>query len=254
MIIKASTQFLTFIVLYVAFCGIAQAQSLADKLRDRLKETSQTASSSSSTVSQNDAGAGIKEALAQGVNRSITRLGRPDGFLKDQVAKVLVPKKMRTVADAARKLGASRYVDEFELSMNRAAEKAVPQAADIFADAVRQMTVSDALNIVRGGDTAGTDFFRRVTQDKLRGKFMSIVAKSTAEFGVTQRYKTMTDRGGGKLGALLGGGGSKSLDLDGYVTDQAMNGLFHYIGEHERSIRQNPASRTTDLLRRVFKK
>jgi hypothetical protein len=235
--------------------GIGQSgQSLKDSLRDQvLKPRSDT--KTTGNVSEGDAASGIKEALAQGVDRSIRQLGKEDGFFRDQAVKILVPEKLRRAADLARQLGAGKRVDAFELSMNRAAEKAVPAAATILGDAVRQMTVQDAIGLVRGGDTSATDFFRRTSEDKLYAAFRPIVEKQTAAVGVTQKYKDFSKKAGGKeLGALLGGGSGGSLDLDEYVTREAIDGLFHVIAEQEKQIRRNPASQTTDLLRRVFGK
>jgi hypothetical protein len=159
------------------------------------------------------------------------------------------------VADLARKAGQGARVDAFEESMNRAAEKAVPAAADILGGAVRDMSVQDAVGIVRGGGTSATDYFRKTSNDKLYTAFRPIVARQTASVGVTEKYKAFADKtGGGAVGALLGGKskGGASLDLDDYVTNKAIDGLFHVIGSQEQQIRSNPAARSTDLLRRVF--
>lgn len=236
----------------IAICLLACSPlAAADKAKNLLNQVvgGNTASSSGTALSEGDASAGIKESLAQGVSASIKRLGTSDGFLKDQVVRIGVPKSMRKMADAASKLGAGKYVEDFETSMNRAAEKAVPAAADIFADAIRQMTVQDAIAIVRGDADAGTQYFRRVTRDKLRSSFLPIVSKATGETGVTDKYKKLSKQSGG-LDNLLGGG--KSLDLDGYVTDKAMDGLYYYIGEQEKSIRKNPLGSGSALLGRVF--
>lgn len=207
-------------------------------------------------LSQAEAAGGIKEALAQGVDRSIRQLGRPDGFFRDAAVKILVPERLRQIADIARRAGRGARVDAFEESMNRAAEKAVPAAAGILGDAVRAMTIQDAVGLVRGGETSATDFFRRTAGEKLFGSFRPIVAQQTASVGVTQKYKAFADRtGNGALGALLGGRGREgrsALDLDDYVTSEAIDGLFHVISGQERQIRGNPAARNTDLLRRVF--
>jgi len=222
----------------------------ADKSKNLLEQISGArTTTASSSLTEGDASAGIKESLANGVSASIKRLGTSDGFLKDQVVRIAVPKSMRKMAGAASKLGAGKYVEEFEISMNRAAEKAVPAAADIFAQAIRQMTVQDALSIVRGEPDAGTQYFRRVTEDKLRSSFLPIVSKATGETGVTDKYKTLSKKSGG-LDKLLGGG--KSMDLDAYVTDQAMDGLFYYISDQEKAIRKNPLSTGSALLGRVF--
>ena len=231
-------------VLSFFIAGITQADSIGSQLEQQILRTP-----NKGKISQTEAAGGIKEAMAQGVKRAITQLGREDGFNKDPVVRILVPKQMRKIADTARQLGAGKKVDQFELSMNRAAEKAIPAAADIFADAVRQMTVQDAIKIVRGDEDAGTQFFRRVTEDKLRAKFMPIVADATAKTGVTKRYKEMSGRNSG-ITKLLGGG--ESIDLDRYVTDKSMDGLYHYVAEQEKEIRNNPLKQSSNLLRRVF--
>ncbi len=224
------------------------AEASADDWRDTLNRAIKPASTSS-RVGEAEAASGVKEALAQGVNHAITRLGRRDGFQGDPAVRILVPEKLRSLTDTARRLGAGKKVDEFELSMNRAAEQAIPVAADVFADAVRQMSVRDAVDIVRGADDAGTRYFRRVTEDALRGKFQPIVADATSRTGVTQRYKALVGKNTGIANLF---GGRDQMDLDRYVTDKAMDGLFHYVAEQEKAIRRNPAQRTTELLRRVF--
>jgi hypothetical protein len=231
----------------------AHAQSLEDQLKDRLLGSR----SGNGSLTERDAAGGIREALAQGVDRAVRQLGKEDGFFRDQAVKILVPEKLRKLSDLARQLGAGRKVDAFELSMNRAAEKAVPLAAGILADAVRQMTLQDAIGLVRGGETSATDFFRRTSEQKLYDAFLPIVAKQTASVGVTQKYKDFTKKAGGNAlaGALLGGDGKgmSGADLDDYVTRRTIDGLFHVIAEQERQIRRNPGSRTTELLRRVFR-
>jgi len=238
------------IVAYAFFscftAGISRADSIGSQIEKQLQ-----GSSGKNSLSQKEAAGGIKEAMAQGVSRSIKQLGREDGFNNDPAVRILVPKQLRKVADLSRQLGAGKKVDQFELSMNRAAEKAIPAAADIFADAVRQMTVKDAINIVRGDQDAGTQFFRRATEDKLRTKFMPIVAEATAKTGVTKRYKEMSGKNS-SVTKLFGGG--ESIDLDRYVTDKALDGLYHYVAEQEKQIRRNPTQQSSDLLREVFGK
>lgn len=202
-----------------------------------------------SVLSSNEASQGLKEALAKGVESSILRLGKKDGFNGDPLVRILMPEKLRKLADTARKLGAGKKVDAFELSMNRAAEQAIPSAASLFSDAVKQMSVKDAVDILRGGDTAGTAYFRKVTEDKLRERFLPIVSEATTANQVTQRYKAFAGKNSG-VTQLLGGSGS--VDLDRYVTDEAMDGLFFYIGEQEKKFRKDPLSRSSSLLKKVF--
>ncbi len=195
--------------------------------------------------------AGIKEALAVGTENAVKSLSAQDGYFANQAVKILMPKDIQRVADAAKMAGAQKQVDEFILSMNRAAEAAAPQAAKIFGDAIRGMGVDDVRGILSGGDNAATDFFRRTTGDKLTAAFKPIVSKKVDEVGATKAYKDLMGSAGG-MGSLLGKG--KSLDLDDYVTNKALDGLFATVAAEEKKIRTNPAARTTDLLKTVFGK
>lgn len=212
----------------------------------------QPAGAGTSRVSQNDAAAGMREALAKGVDQAVRQLGRKDGFLGDQLVRIAVPKKMQKLAKTARKLGADKYVDAFEVSMNRAAEKAVPLAAGIFADAVREMSVDDALAIVGGSGDAATQYFRKVSDDRLEAAFLPVVSQAMDETDVAKAYKKLGKKAGG-LGGLLGGSDTDT-DLDRYVTRKAMDGLYYYVAEKEKAIRKNPLAQGSDLLRRVFGK
>ncbi len=203
--------------------------------------------------------AGLKEALAKGTTHAINTLGREGGFWNNPGVRIPLPGKLEQAGKLARQLGQGAKVDAFELSLNRAAEKAVPQVADIFGDAIRRMTLDDARGILTGGDHAATDFFRRVAGDALTARIHPIVASATDSVGVTRKYKAFTAGSGGALGDVLGalgsgkqGQGGSALDLDSYVTAKTMDGLFATIAEQERSIRTNPAARTTDLLKKVF--
>lgn len=198
---------------------------------------------------QSQAASGVKEALASGVHSAIARLGKKDGFLKDAAVRIPLPGKLSSLAKTAKKLGQGKYVDQLEESMNHAAEQAVPAAADIFSNAIRAMSVTDALDIVRGGSDSATRFFRKTSGDKLRDALLPIVKKATDQTGVAQRYKKLSKKGGGLLGSL---GGSDSVDLDSYVTEKALDGLFHYIAVQEESIRSNPVATGSALLKSVF--
>ncbi|CAM0997811.1 DUF4197 domain-containing protein [Rhodanobacter sp. Root179] len=231
-------------------------------LLNKVKQSTHTSNSSQlgSNLPSSDIAAGLKEALAKGTTNAINSLGRDGGFWNNNKVRIPLPGKLEQAGKLARQLGQGAKVDAFELSMNRAAEKAVPQVAQIFGDAIRKMTLSDARGILTGGDHAATDFFRRVAGDALTARIHPIVANATDSVGVTQKYKSFTSGGtGGELGGLLGSlGGGKSnkggnaLNLDDYVTTKTLDGLFTTIGEQEQSIRHNPGARTTDLLKKVF--
>lgn len=232
----------------LAFAAAAQLP----KLDDLLKGAGQLPQAGTTVGSGDERkdGAGIKEALAVGTERAVKDLSRVDGYFGNEAVKILMPDKIRRVADVARTAGLQKQVDEFILSMNRAAEAAAPLAARYFGDAIRAMTLEDVRGILTGGDTAATDFFRRKTQDKLYAAFKPVVSKKVAEVGATRAYKDMMGRYEGV--AMMGG--RQSLDLDDYVTNKSLDGLFKMVGEEEKKIRTNPAARTSDLLRTVFGK
>jgi len=200
-----------------------------------------------SALSNSEIAAGLREALANGVRTAVETLGQTDGFWRNELVRIGMPDSVEKVADAVRKFGGASYVDEFELTMNRAAEQAVPAAADIFADAVSQMSIEDAQQILAGPDDAATKYFRRTAGDRLATSFRPIVEGATAKTGVTSAYKQMVGQAGPVAG-MLGG----ASDLDGYVTEQAVDGLFAMIAVEEKRIRENPAARTSELLQRVF--
>lgn len=236
----------------------AAAGGQLDDLLKQLKQGTHASTARGANLPSSDIAAGLKEALAKGTTHAINTLGRTDGFWGNAKVRIPLPGKLKQVGDLARQLGQGEKVDAFELSMNRAAEKAVPQVADIFGDAIRKMTLQDARGILAGGDHAATDFFRRVAGDALTARIHPIVAQATDRVGVTQKYKALTAAGGGSglgnvLGALGNGGDKRNpLDLDDYVTAQTLDGLFTMIGEQEQAIRKNPAARTTELLKKVF--
>ncbi len=237
--------------------GSGQLKDLLNKVKSSSHGTS---ASLGAGLPNSDITSGLKEALAKGTTNAINSLGHDGGFWNNSKVRIPLPGKLEQAANLAKKIGQGARVDAFELSMNRAAEKAVPLVAQIFGDAIRKMSVSDARGILTGGDHAATDFFRRVAGDALTARIHPIVARETASVGVTQKYKSFTaGSGGGSLGTMLGSLGGKSkksggsaIDLDDYVTGKTMDGLFTEIGDQEKSIRDNPAARSTDLLKKVF--
>ncbi len=185
--------------------------------------------------------------MQQGTQQGVNALGRVDGYLGNVQVRILVPEELRKVEKLLRKIGADRYADDFVVSLNRAAEAAAPHAKAIFVDVIRNMTISDAVSILKGPDNAATEYFRRNSETRLATSFRPIVASSTSKVGVTSHYKKFV-----KQAERLGLTGSKDLDLDNYVTNKALDGLYLMIAAEERRIRQDPVARTTELLRRVF--
>jgi RNA binding exosome subunit len=218
-----------------------------DLSREVLPSLQQQSSLDESTIVK-----GLKEALATGTERAVTEVSKPNGYFGNALIKILLPDKVQKAADLLGAVGYQKQVDEFVLSMNRAAETAAPKAAGFFGNAIRQMTVEDAMGILSGGDTAATKFFEKKTRAQLFEAFKPTVAKSMDQVGTVRSYKEMI----GKydtlpLAALVG---TPSLDLDSYVTNKALDGLFTMVGEEEKKIRTNPAAQTTDILRKVFGK
>lgn len=228
----------------------AQMPPLGDigKQLGKLPQTPATGSTAGTGDAKTDA-SGIKEALAVGTERAVASLGRENGYFGNAAVKILMPSSLQKVAEVARMAGYQKQVDEFILSMNRAAEAAAPLAAKIFGDAIRDMTLEDVRGILTGGDTAATEYFRRKTRPKLYEAFKPVVSKKVDEVGATRAYKELIGRAGSV--PMMG---QSSLDLDDYVTNKSLDGLFLVVGQEEKKIRTNPAARTTDLLKQVFGK
>lgn len=191
---------------------------------------------------------GLKEALSIGTANAVADTSKVDGYFANQAIRILMPEKVRKVADVLGRVGYQKEVDDFVLSMNRAAEAAAPRAKAHFVDAIREMTFEDARKILGGGDTAATEYFRGKTQKKLYDEFRPAVSASMDNVGVTRSYKKMV----GKYSALPLAGKTESVDLDHYVTTKALDGLFYMLGQEEKKIRTDPAARVTDLLKTVF--
>ncbi len=190
---------------------------------------------------------GLKEALTIGTGNAVSLVSVTDGFFANQAIRILIPDKIQKVADVLGKVGYQKQVDEFVLSMNRAAEKAAPQAKSIFVESIKEMTIEDAKQILNGGDTAATDFFKGKTSGRLSEAFKPIISSSMNDVGATRKYKEMM----GEYTALPFTS-AESVDLDQYVTNKSLDGLFYMVGEEEKKIRTDPAARVTDLLKTVF--
>ncbi len=192
--------------------------------------------------------AGLKEALQVGTQRAVQLLSKDGGYLNDLQVRIPVPESLRGVERTLRDLGQGKAVDGFITTLNRAAERAVPEAVDIFVDVISSMTLEDARNILNGPDDAATRFFRQRSEVRLSDRLRPVIERATAQVGVTSSYKDMLRRAG-PLASLVD---KEAQDIDGYVTARALDGLFHKLAAEEKLIRDNPAARTTELLRKVF--
>ncbi len=198
---------------------------------------------------------GLKEALGKGVQNAVSQLGHDDGFLTNLNVKIPIPEKLHTVEKTLRALKQDKLADDFVNTMNHAAEQAVPEAAGVFGDVVRNMSVEDARAILTGPNDAATQYFRKTTQTNLFEKFLPIVKTATEKTGVTSTYKQfMAKAGGTSPFGSFGGSFLKAddMDIDVYVTNKAMDGLFIMVAEEEKRIRENPVACTSELLQQVF--
>ena len=202
---------------------------------------------------------GLEEALGKGLQQAIARLGHDGGFLTNVTARIPMPEKLQKVETTLRAMKQDKLADDFIATMNHAAEQAVPEAGVVFADALKRLSIQDAKAILAGPNDAATQYFQKATQTNLYSKFYPIVQKATGRTGVTAAYKNVMEKVGaskslGAFGNKLSGAlfDKDSLDLDAYVTNKAMDGLFKMVAEEEKQIRQNPVARTTATLQKVF--
>ena len=243
---KKMITFSAFIVF--SFTLLAQKDS-SNKLNGLFKRANSILSkktSSSGSLSTDEIVSGLKEALSLGAEKSGDKLSKPDGFFKDAAVKILLPKEVQDVENKMRMLGMGKLVDNAILSMNLAAEDASKSAAPIFLSAIKKMTVTDALNILRGTDTAATGYFRKTTTPELTASFKPVIEESLKKVDATKYWKdvfTTYNRFTSK---------PVDTDINSYVTTQTLKGLFYYVAQEEVNIRKNPAGRVTDILKKVF--
>ena len=192
-------------------------------------------------------GSGLKEALRVGTETAVSLTGKTDGYFANQAIKILTPSQLETADKGLRMVGYGPQLDEFVLSMNRAAEAAAPGAKKIFGDAIGAMSIEDARKIWSGGDNAATQYFKSKTSDQLTAAFKPVVDKALNQVGVTRQYKELLGRA-----QSIPFMKTDSLDIDRYVLGKSLDGLFLVLGEQEKQIRTNPAARTTELLKEVF--
>jgi hypothetical protein len=198
-------------------------------------------------ISNREAINALKSALDRGARAAVAQLGRENGFLGDARVKIPLPESLRRAERNMRRFGMGKYADELIVTLNRAAEAAVPEAEQLLIDALRQMSVQDAKGILTGGETAGTEYFRRVTAGELAKRFQPIVQRATARVGLAQKYNQYAARG-----VRVGLVDAEDANLDDYVTRKALDGLFFMVAEEERKIRKDPVGSASRLIKKVF--
>jgi hypothetical protein len=198
-------------------------------------------------LTSKDAAGGLRAALGQGIETAVAHLGSPDGFLKDPKVTIPLPPALEKADRALRMVGMGGDADNLKVAMNHAAEMAVGEAKPVFTQALHHMTLSDAKAILTGGETAGTDYFRKATSATLTAKFLPVVARQTEKLQLASQY----DRVAGKA-AELGLVSAQDANVNQYVTAKALDGLFSTIADEERAIRKNPMAQASSLIKKVF--
>lgn len=237
--------------LFFLSVSVSAQKDSSNKLGGLFKKASSIlskSSSSSGNLSTDEIVSGLKEALSLGAQKSTDKLSATDGFFKDAAVKILLPQQVQDIEKKMRMLGMGKLVDNAVLSMNRASEDASKSATPIFLSAIKQMTVNDALNILHGTDTAATAYLRRTTTPQLTAAFKPVIEESLKKVDATKYWKdifTTYNRFSSQ---------PVDTDINSYVTQKALDGIFHYVAAEEINIRQNPAERVTDILKKVFAK
>jgi hypothetical protein len=204
------------------------------------------------SATDSQAAQGIKEALLAGAADAVEQTGTKNGFFGDPAIKILMPQKLQPIESGLRAIGYGPQIDALVLSMNRAAEAAVPLARPIFEKAITNMTFTDAQQIVSGGGQSATDYFRQKTSGELMTAFTPVVRKTVEQYAVIKQYDDLINQyRTGPLAGLLGAA-MPTLDINSYVAQKSLDGLFYMMGQNEEEIRSDPAARVTPLLRRVF--
>ena len=229
--------------------GVLSACSAAQSPWDQIRNGINASRSASANhgLSSDKITAGLKEALTVSTRNAVASTGRPNGFLKNEAIKILVPEKLQTDGNTMRMIGMGAQVDALEVGMNRAAEQATPAAKQIFIDAVTQMSFEDARKVLSGGDTAATDYFKDKSSDQLNEAFAPIVHQAMENVGVVRQYDQLMRN---PMAARFAR--AENFDLDDYVVGKTVDGLFYVMAEEEKKIRQDPMAQTTALLREVF--
>ena len=206
-----------------------------------------TAYAATSSLTSTEAANGLKQALVQGAEKAVAQLGRVNGFLENPKVRIPLPEHMQRAEKTMRFLGMSKQADELVLRMNRAAEEAVPHATTLLVDAVKQMSITDARNILTGGDDAATQYFRKTTSAPLAQKFQPIVQKAMQDVSLAQQYNEVA-----KLGQRYGLVKKEQGSLEDYITQKTLDGVYVVMAEEEKKIRKDPVKAGSELVRKVF--
>ena len=241
-------KFITLSVAAFIFCNGANAQGLKGLVNKAKTATGISSNGSKDGLSNDDIISGLKEALRVGTDSSAKRLSKLDGFFGDAAIKILMPEEAKKVESSLRTIGMGSMVDKAILSMNRAAEDAANGVGDIFWTSIKQMSVTDGLQILKGGDFAATDYLKKTTTGELTEKFRPVIEASLKKVDATKYWKDVFSK------YNMISAKQVNTDLTAYVTEKALAGLFHNISLEEQKIRKDPSAQVTGILKKVFGK
>ena len=235
-------------VFIVAILGFQTVE--AQKIGDLIRKSTTFAEQYKPGLSTDDIAGGLKEALLKGAQTGTQKLSSPGGFLENAALKIIMPQEVQKIESTLRKLGFNKLVDDMIVTMNRAAEDACKTAIPIFTSAIREMTITDGINILRGSDTSATAYLRTKTNIALTQSFSPIIKTSLDKVNATKNWEKIITT----YNSIPLIGKKMNPDLVSYVTDKSLSGIYTEIASQEKDIRANPAARSTDLLRKVFEK
>jgi hypothetical protein len=234
--------------LFLPFLLLASTLTNAQSIQDFLKKANVSLPTSKSGASSDQIANGLKEALQIGAENGCAKLSKPDGFFKNAALKILMPPEAQKIESTLRNIGLGQIVDDFILSMNRAAEDACKTAGPIFLKAIKEITINDGINILQGPDNAATNYLKTKTQKELTNSFKPVINQSLEKVDATKYWGSVIDA----YNAIPFTSNKLNPDLAGYVTDKSLTGIYTEIAAQEKEIRSNPMARTSELLKTVF--
>ena len=238
----------TLLALFITHANALDLGTLKDALKSSgSSSTASTSSTGVSSLSNEEASGGLKEALTQGVGKAVSTLGAADGFFGNKEVKIPLPKSLKKIEKGMKLMGMGKQSDELILKMNRAAEAAVPEAKALLVGSIKQMTLADAKAILTGPQDAATQYFKRTTSAQMGEKFLPIVTKATENVQLAASYNKYAEMGS-KFGVVK----KEDANIEKYVTNKALDGVYLMIAKEEAAIRKDPLGQASSLIKKVF--
>ncbi len=235
---------------YLSSANALDLSTLKDAIKSSTTATpgsTPTSASSVSNLSESEANGGLKEALSQGVNKAVSSLGAADGFFGNNAVKIPLPNSLKKIQKGMQLMGMGKQSDELVLKMNRAAEAAVPEAKTLLVDSIKKMTLADAKTILTGPQDAATQYFKKTTSAQMSEKFLPIVTKATENVALANSYNKYAEMGS-KFGVVK----KEDANINQYVTNKALDGVYYMVAQEEAAIRKDPLGQASSLIKKVF--